>query len=128
MYTNSMQCIQKSNLYTSFFVCRIGDSEHCRFLVPGNTQKILKNDGEKWSRKNCFEIPRAPSEIPANQPGQFSLSVQIFLHWTAATLKGHVEFQNNFFQTSFHQFTNLSLEMTIFGLKKIVKSGLDKFN
>ena len=57
----------------------------------------LKNDGEKWPRKNYFEIPRAPSEIPANQPGQFGLSGQIFLHWAAATLKGHMEFQNNFF-------------------------------
>ena len=55
------------------------------------------NDGETWSRKNYFEILRAPSEIPANQPGQFGLSGQIFLHWAAATLKGHVEFQNNFF-------------------------------
>ena len=34
-----------------------------------------------------FEILPAPSEIPANQPGQFSLSGQIFLHWAAATLK-----------------------------------------
>ena len=41
-----------------------------------------------------FEIARVPSEIPANQPG---LSGQIFLHWAAATLKGHVEFQNIFF-------------------------------
>ena len=76
---------------------------HCRFLVPDNTQKILteiwhhfwlKNDDEKWSRKKYFEIPRWPSEIPANLPGQFSLSGQIFLHWAAATLKGHVGFQN----------------------------------
>ena len=58
---------------------------------------LFKYDGEKWSRKKYFEIPHAPSEIPANQPGQFSLSGQIFLHWAAATLKGHVEFQNNFF-------------------------------
>ena len=45
---------------------------HCRFLVPDNIQKILmeishhfwlKNDGEKWSRKNYFEIPRWPSEL-----------------------------------------------------------------
>ena len=56
-----------------------------------------KNDGEKWSRKNYFEIPRAPSEIPANQPGQFSPSGQIFLHWAAATLKGLVGFQNKKF-------------------------------
>ena len=40
-----------------------------------------------------FEILRAPSEIPANLPGQFSLSGQIFLHWAAATLKATVEFQ-----------------------------------
>ena len=61
---------------------------HCRFLVPDNTQKILteiwhhfwlKNDGEKWSRKNYFEIPRWPSKIPANLPGQFSLSGQQLL-------------------------------------------------
>ena len=45
---------------------------HCRFLVPDNTQKILteiwhnfwlKNDDEKWSRKNYFEIPWWPSEL-----------------------------------------------------------------
>ena len=30
-----------------------------------------------------FEILRAPSEIPANLPGQFSRSGQIFLHWAA---------------------------------------------
>ena len=34
------------------------------------------------------------TEIPANLPGQFSLSGQIFLHWAAATLKGLGEFQN----------------------------------
>ena len=36
-------------------------------------------------------------EIPANLPGQFSLSGQIFLHWAAATLKGLGEFQNKKF-------------------------------
>ena len=41
-----------------------------------------------------FEILHAPSEIPANLPGQFSHPGQIFLHWAAATLKGHVGFQN----------------------------------
>ena len=41
-----------------------------------------------------FEILRAPSEIPANLPGQFSLSGQISLHWATATLKGLAEFQN----------------------------------
>ena len=43
-----------------------------RFLVPDNTQKILTEirhhfwlnyEGEKWSRKNYFEIPRRPSEL-----------------------------------------------------------------
>jgi hypothetical protein len=41
-----------------------------------------------------FNIERAPSEIPANLPGQFSLSWPIFLHWAAATLKRIVQFQN----------------------------------
>ena len=49
------------------------------------------------SRKKYFEFPRAPSEMPANQPGQFSPSGQIFLHWAAATLKGLVGFQNEKF-------------------------------
>ena len=44
-----------------------------------------------------FEIHRAPSEIPANLPCQFSLCGQIFLHWAAATLKGLGEFQNKKF-------------------------------
>ena len=35
--------------------------------------------------------------VPANLPGQFSLSGQIFLHWAAANLKAIAEFQNNFF-------------------------------
>ena len=76
---------------------------HCRFLVPGNTQKILT---EIWHHfwlkmmvksgleKKYFEIQRWPSELPAKLPGQFSLSRQLFLHWAAATLKGLVEFQN----------------------------------
>ena len=49
-----------------------------------------------------FEIQLAPSEIPANLPGQLSLSGQIFLHWAAATLKGLGEFQNKKNQTTFH--------------------------
>ena len=55
----------------------------------------LKNDGEKWSRI-YFEIDRAPSEIPANLPGQFSPTGQIFLYWAAATLKGLGQFHNKF--------------------------------
>ena len=77
-------------------------SKHCRFLVPGNIQTILS---EIWHHfwlkmmvKNGLEkIPRWPSEIPANLPGQFSLSRQIFLHLAAPTLKAIVEFYNNFF-------------------------------
>ena len=41
-----------------------------------------------------FESLRAPPEIPANLPGQFSQYGQIFLHWAAATLKGHIGVQN----------------------------------
>jgi hypothetical protein len=39
-------------------------------------------------------MERAPSEIPANLPGLFSLSGPMFFHWAAATLKGLVQFQN----------------------------------
>ena len=41
-----------------------------------------------------FQIEQAPSEIPANLPGQFSLPGMIFLCWAAATLKGLFQFQN----------------------------------
>jgi hypothetical protein len=51
----------------------------------------------KNSLDSFFEIKRAPSEILANLPGQFSLSGQIFLHWAAVTLKGFGEFQNKKF-------------------------------
>ena len=54
-------------------------------------------DGEKWSRKKCFEIPRAPLNIPANQPGQFSPSGQIFRHWAAATSEGACGISKYFF-------------------------------
>ena len=37
--------------------------------------KVMVKSGQE---KKYFEIPRAPSEIPANQPGQFGLSGQIF--------------------------------------------------
>ena len=40
-----------------------------KILSPENGIFQLKNDGEKWSRI-YFEIDRAPSEIPANLPGQ----------------------------------------------------------
>ena len=44
-----------------------------------------------------FEIEWAPSEIPANLPGQFNLSGQIILHLAAAILKGLFQFQNKNF-------------------------------
>ena len=56
-------------------------TRHCRFLVPGNTQKNLteiwhqfldKNVGENICHWNYFQIPQALSELPANWPGQFS--------------------------------------------------------
>jgi hypothetical protein len=50
-----------------------------------------------WSRIFYFEIDQAPSEIPDNLPGQFSLFGQIFLHWAAATLKGLGEFHDKKF-------------------------------
>ena len=54
-----------------------------RFLVPGNTTKILtetwhqiwhKNDGENMCNWNYFQNPRVPSEFPANWLGLTSLS------------------------------------------------------
>ena len=52
--------------------------------ISGLKSRFLKltfltlKDGEKWSRTFYFEIHQAHSEIPANLPGQFSLSGQIF--------------------------------------------------
>ena len=51
----------------------------------------LKNDAKKGSRFFYLEIPPASLEIPANLPGQFSLSRQISLHWAAAILKAPVD-------------------------------------
>jgi hypothetical protein len=36
-----------------------------------------------------LEIHQAPSEIPANLPGQFSLSVQIFFALGSSNSEGH---------------------------------------
>ena len=75
-------------------------------LTTSRRTKILTLEttifGLKMMVKSCldffyFEILRAPSEIPANVLGQFSRSVQIFLHWAAATLKGLVGFKNKNF-------------------------------
>ena len=41
----------------------------------------------KWSNTLSWQV-----RVPANLPGQFSLSGQIFLHWAAATMKGLGEF------------------------------------
>ena len=73
---------------------------HQKFLRRFDTIFGLK----MMMKSGVFEIPRWPSEIPANLQGQFSLSGQIVLHWAAATLKVIVEFQNNFsghFSSSF---------------------------
>ena len=72
-------------------------------FISGLKSRVLKLQffNLKMMMKNgldfFFEIHRAPSEIPANLPGQFSLSGQIFLHWAAVTLKGLGEFQNKKF-------------------------------
>ena len=63
--------------------------------MSGLKSQVLKptfGDGEKWSRILYFEILLVHSEIPANRPGPFSLFEPMFLHWVAATLKGHVGF------------------------------------
>jgi hypothetical protein len=44
--------------------------------------------------KNGLDSFLKSTKPPANLPGQFCLSGQIFLHWAAATLKGLGEFQN----------------------------------
>ena len=77
--------------FTSFSLHK----SHITYYTPARTLSIsgLKSrDGEKWSRIFHLEIHRAPSEIPANLPGQFSLSGQMFLHWAVATLNGLGEF------------------------------------
>ena len=70
---------QKAVIKHQMGVClRLG---HCRFFVPGNTQKNLadilhqfwdKNDGKNICHWNHFQIPQALSELPANWPSQFS--------------------------------------------------------
>ena len=50
-----------------------------------------------------FDIQRAPSEIPANLPGQFSLTGQIFLHWAAASLQGLGEYKKKVLHIFFRQ-------------------------
>ena len=65
-----------------------------------------------------FEIHRAPSQIPANLPGQFSSTGQTFLHWAPATLKGLGEFQNKKFQATLHH--HFKPKMSISRLKILV--------
>ena len=60
--------------------------------LPFFNFKIVMKNGLDF----FIEIHQAPSEIPANLPGQFSLSWSIFLHWAAVTLKGLGQFQNKF--------------------------------
>ena len=73
-----------------------------KVLQKSKFSKIFNN--KSWSPNQIFfteifhfEIQRAPSEIPANLPGQFSLYGLGLLHWAAATLKGLVGFQNKKF-------------------------------
>ena len=53
--------------------------------------------GLKTMVKSGLDFFILKSYVPANLPGQFSQYGQIFLHWAAATLKGHVGFQNKKF-------------------------------
>ena len=69
-----------SSHHGSFLLIAI--KTHClqvfKFMISGS--QILfgfKNHGKKWAGI-YFEIHRAPSEIPANMPGQFNLSGQSF--------------------------------------------------
>ena len=77
--------------------------EHCRFLVPGNTQEILtkiwhhfwlklmmKSGLEKFILKFHGGLQRYLLTCQANSAflGRF------FLHWAVSTLKGLGEFQN----------------------------------
>ena len=62
--------------------------------ISGLKSQVLKltflayNNGEKWSRFFYFEIQRAPSEIPANLPGQFSLTRQNFFALGSSNSEG----------------------------------------
>ena len=75
---------------TLFGICW-GETFHCRFLVPRNTQKILTkiwlHFWLKMMIKSGLEVfilkftkPLHSSEIAAKLPGQFTHSGQIFLH------------------------------------------------
>ena len=57
-------------------------------LESWNYHFRLRNNGEKRSRFFYFEIHQAPSEIPANLPGQFSLSGQIFFLLGSSNFEG----------------------------------------
>jgi hypothetical protein len=56
--------------------------------------KMMKKSGLE---KNYFKIPRAPSEKPANQPGQFSLSGQIFFALGISNSEGARGISKQFF-------------------------------
>ena len=67
---------------------------HCRFLVPGNTQKMMMKSGLE---KNILKSHSGLQRYLLTCQAKFSPSWQIFLHRAAATLKAIVEFWNNFF-------------------------------
>ena len=81
------------------YICDSVDRQWCQCTPPrtprisGLKSQVLKSSLEFFH----FEILLAPSVLPANLPGQFSLSGQTFLHWAAAIMKGLVEFQNEKF-------------------------------
>ena len=79
--------------YTPARTLSISGLKYRVLILPFFNLKMMMKNGLDF----FFEIHRAPSEIPANLPGQFSLSGQIFLHWAAVTLKGLGEFQNKKF-------------------------------
>ena len=64
---------------------------HARAFLPLNISAV--GSVEFFILKSYVPL----KEIPANLPGQLSSSGQIFLHWAAATLKGHIGFQNKKF-------------------------------
>ena len=70
--------------------------------------KMMLKSGLKFILKFIEPLQRY---IPANLPGQFSPSGQIFLHWAAADLKGLHQFQKNI-SSSFFQYSDRTVACT----------------
>ena len=69
---------------------------HCRFLVPGNSTKVLqdvwhqfwhKNDGEKWCHWNYFQIPRSLSPATNSVKKNFIGTIIFVLKLVSNVLK-----------------------------------------